>query len=113
MQFSCHYFYININKYLDTSINLCYIISIKNGGDTMENLNFRRVAGSALAHGCESWKKRISSHSWSGCVIAAYFSTLENARKFSCRWAGVAYKFRALRRVGDRFVVSVPVEMAV
>ncbi len=77
----------------------------------MENINFRRVAGSSLAHGCESWEKRYSDQSWTGCVVAAAFLTYENARKFAVRWAGVAYKFCALRHVGDRFVVSVPVQI--
>lgn len=74
-------------------------------------INFRRVAGSALAHGCESWEKRPSGKSWSGSVIAAAFATYDQARKYAIRWAGVAYKFCALRRVGDRFVVSVPVQI--
>ena len=77
----------------------------------MENINFRRVAGSALAHGCFSWEKRLSEKSWSGGVIAAAFSTFDAARTVSVRWAGVAYKFCALRRVGDNFVVSVPVQI--
>ena len=74
-------------------------------------INFRRVAGSALAHGCDTWEKRPSDKSWSGCVIAAAFLTFDQARKFSIRWAGVAYKFCTLRNIGGKFVVSVPVQI--
>lgn len=72
-------------------------------------LNFRKVAGSALYHNCLSWGVRISEHAWTSRVVTATFSTLSAAGRFSARWAGFAYKFCAVRRIGQNFVVSVPV----
>jgi hypothetical protein len=76
-------------------------------------ISFKSVSGSALAHGCSTWRVRKSIHSFTGSVISAVFSEFQLAANFARRWAvNCGYRFCAVRRVGSSFSVSVPVEWA-
>lgn len=69
----------------------------------------RKVAGSALGHGCCEWWVRCSTRTDSGLVMVAGFLTSSQAGLFASRWArrlGVQVR---VSRLGQGWVARVPV----